>query len=499
MTQEGETTMATGTGGSGRFSRRALVGTGLAGTTMLALPFGSAHRAVAAPRGPLASVPARRQTSATSPDGWRTWLLSSPDELRPAKPGAPDADEVEELVAFQAEPTDERTAAIKKWGTGPAILPWSALTPELHPEFAINGMRQSRNVALLHTAMHDAVLAAWDAQVAYGRPSPAATDDRIVAPAGVDPAKSTYPSEHAAVAGAAATVLAYLFPDAEAGRFDNMATEAAESRLWAGAAFRSDIEAGLALGREIGERAVARGKGDGSDAEFDPATIPTGPGIWQPTPPKFAEVPFEPLGGSWQTWVLASGDQIRPAVPPEYGSPFWQAELAAVQEVVARRTIEQKAAAQWWQSGAGYPLFTGWAHDLILKGGLDLPHASRVLAYLNVGYADAVIAVWDAKFTWWTSRPITEDSELVTAFPTPNYPAYPSGYSAVSGVGELVLGHFFPEAADELAELAWEASRSRTWAGIHYMIDNETGLSMGRRVGRIVNALARADGAADAA
>jgi hypothetical protein len=108
-----------------------------------------------------------------------------------------------------------------------------------------------------------------------------------------------------------------------------------------------------------------------------------------------------------------------------------------------------------------------------------------------------VVAVWDAKFEsgWWTSRPITEDPTLVTAFPTPNYPAYPSGYSAAAGAASIVLGHFFPESAEELANQAWEASKSRCWAGIHYMIDNETGLSMGRQIGRLTNALARADAA----
>jgi len=43
-----------------------------------------------------------------------------------------------------------------------------------------------------------------------------------------------------------------------------------------------------------------------------------------------------------------------------------------------------------------------------------------------VAIADANIAVWDAKYTWWTERPITADPKIVTAFPTPAYPAYPA-------------------------------------------------------------------------
>ena len=173
-------------------------------------------------------------------------------------------------------------------------------------------MPQGRFMAIYHTALHDAAIAAWDAQVAHARPSPGATSDEITPAAGVDPEQPSFPSEHAAVAGAAATVLAYLLPDAAAGRFDALATEAAESRIAAGAAFRSDVEAGLALGQAVGEKAVARAKADGSDAEWDPATMPTGPGFWEPTPPGFVETPLNPLAG-----VLADlgHDQRRPGPP----------------------------------------------------------------------------------------------------------------------------------------------------------------------------------------
>ncbi|MBA3275161.1 MAG: hypothetical protein H0T72_05150 [Chloroflexia bacterium] len=146
----------------------------------------------------------------------------------------------------------------------------------------------------------------------------------------------------------AAAVLGYLLPDAAAARFDDLATEAAESRIAAGAAFRSDVEAGLAIGRAIGERALARAMDDGSDATWDPATRPTGPGIWEPTPPGFVETPAAPLAGSWTPWVLTANDQFRPAPPPEHGTAAWTMELEAVQETVANLTFEQERAALWW-------------------------------------------------------------------------------------------------------------------------------------------------------
>ena len=61
------------------------------------------------------------------------------------------------------------------------------------------------------------------------------------------------------------------------------------------------------------------------------------------------------------------------------------------------------------------------------------------------------------------------------------------------GAGSTVVGHYFPEAADDMADRAWEAAASRAWAGIHYVIDDDIGLTMGRQVGRLVSTLAGAD------
>ena len=50
--------------------------------------------------------------------------------------------------------------------------------------------------------------------------------------------------------GASATALAYLFPR-DAAALNQRAAEAAESRIWAGIHYRSDVDAGLALGRSV--------------------------------------------------------------------------------------------------------------------------------------------------------------------------------------------------------------------------------------------------------
>jgi membrane-associated phospholipid phosphatase len=460
-------------------SRRALVGSGLAATALWGL-------------GSPASI-AARQDATGDPLSWTPWLLESVDEFRPAAPTDPTQAEIDELLDYESRRTDETAAAVMRWGGQPAVIPWVVLGLDLSDEFGFSGPRTARAQALLRTALFDTVLATLDAQGAYSREAPSAADASLTPMDGVDTDAPSFPSLHAAVAGAASTVLTYLFPDAEAGRFDALAAEAAETPLWAGASYPSDVEAGLALGEAIGERAVARGEADGSDATWDGSGQLTGAGTWVPTPPGFAEKPVEPLGGTWQTWVLPSGDAVRPAPPPEYGSPLWQAELEAVQEATANRTLEQVRIVQYWADKGPFRSFTEYALDLIERNRLDDAHTARALALMSVAQADAVIAIWDAKYTWWTSRPITEDPDLDMLLPTPAYPSYPSGFSAVVGSAAVVLAHLFPRAEVDLLESAAEAAAQRCWSGIHYPIDDDIGLEMGYQAGRLVNSVARAD------
>ena len=78
------------------------------------------------------------------------------------------------------------------------------------------------------------------------------------------PNSPSYPSEHAAAAQAAASVLAYLLPG-EAQTFQAMADEAGGSRVQAGVQFPSDYYAGAELGRKVAQQVIAKAKADGSD------------------------------------------------------------------------------------------------------------------------------------------------------------------------------------------------------------------------------------------
>ncbi|GIW03897.1 MAG: haloperoxidase [Thermomicrobiales bacterium] len=468
-----------------RLSRRNLITSALASAgAMMMQP--AAGQATTAP-------------GSANPASWRPWLLVSPDELRPVAPGMPAPAEIDELLDFQAQRTAETASIIAKWATGPAILPWTQLALDLIRIHRPSPVRAARSLALLHVAMYDAMVATFDARAAFPRPSPTTIIQTLTPLGPITPSTSSFPSEHAAIAFAAALTLAELFPKEVTTGLVDLAHEAAMSRLWAGACFQSDIALGEAIGRAVAERALQRAHADGSSRAWDGSGRLSGDGYWQPTPPAFIQEPLDPLAGTWRTWVVPRGDAYRPPPPPPFRSVAWQAELAAVHEAVARRTPEQEAAVMFWAGGPGTVTPAGiWieiSRDLAIAHGLDLPQAARALALTAVALADAFICCWDAKYTYWTARPITADPTLDVLIPTPPFPSYTSGHATASAAAATVLGHLFPDEAEELVAKAEEAKQSRLWAGIHFAIDNDMGATGGRQIGRLVVLRALNDGA----
>jgi hypothetical protein len=462
------------------FSRRDLIGSSLAAAA--AWPLGGSSALGAWQEGP------------SDPTTWHTWILTAPDELRPAAPSDPTAVEIDEVLSLQAALTDEVAATVRQWTLRPAVLPWTELGNAALDEF-FSPIRQYRANGLLQAAMSDAVIAAYDAQEAYQRPATTTFDDRILLLDGVANDRPSFPSAEAAVAGAAEAVLTGLLPDATPGRFAELADEATTALLQAGVAFPSDVAAGLELGRAVGERALALAADDQPGSAWDGNGRLTGPGFWEPTPPEFVDPPQEPLAPTWHLWVLESADQFRPTPPPAFGTPAFQSQLTAVREAVARRTFEQTRAANFWQSGPASIMWDNFAIDLIGRNGLDLPHAARALALTAIAIADAEVAAWDAKYTYWTARPITVDPTLDLLFDTPPFPSFPSAHSTVSNAAAVVLAHLFPDEELDLLALATEAAASRAWGGIHFPIDNDAGQLLGRNVGYLVINVAPEDGA----
>jgi membrane-associated phospholipid phosphatase len=438
---------------------------------------------------------------------WRTWVLSSGDEIPVAPPpaaGSPEAKaEEQELRDAVAKRTPEVADFVKKWSGDdqPLSAPWMEMALEFISAREKDPAASSRAYGLLAVAAYDATVAAWNAKYRYNRPAPDVVE-RLAQP-GPDP---SYPNEHATVAGAASKVLAYLFPERPAPRLDEAAEQAADSRVLAGAARRSDVEAGLDLGHKVAEKVIAYGKADGSDREWDgqrPPGIGRGPQFWEPQPGSVAN-PVSPLAGTWKTWVLTSGRQFRPGPPPAFGSPEFLAQAREVIEAKKTLTEDQKRAAKFWAGGQGTPLPAGVWNQVTIAYLRDLkpthPQAERAMALANVAMADAGIAAWDTKFAYWDPRPENgvQDVGLEKGWEpylvdTPFFPSYISGHSTYSGAIAEVLSFLFPTRTKDFEDKALEASNSRLWGGIHWRKDSEVGLDVGKKVGQAVIERAKTD------
>jgi PAP2 superfamily len=331
-----------------------------------------------------------------------------------------------------------------------AVTRWIDLELETIAAQSVTPPRASRALAHLSSAMYLAALAGGSAP-----------DD--------------------AVAGAASRVLVHLHPD-QAARIEALAGELADTG--------SDA---FLRGRLIGRLLVARAQADGADAVWT-GTPPEGPGFWVPTPPAYVYPPLEPLAGTWRPWNLETGSQFRPGPPPAYGSPQFLAEMREVYEVSRTLTDEQRRIAAYWADGAGTVTPPGhWnviAADLVRAAGWTTLRTAWLFATLNTAQADAFIACWDAKYAYWSLRPVTAIRRLIDPnwlpyLVTPPFPAYVSGHSTTSGAASTVLAAFFPASAAQLQAMAEEAAVSRLYGGIHYVSDNEAGLTLGRRVGGV--------------
>jgi membrane-associated phospholipid phosphatase len=411
---------------------------------------------------------------------WKTWVLTSSDQLR--LPPPPDEAATRAEIAQLKDIAKQRNAGTLEriiwWNAGPPGYRWTSIAI---PPGPANASLHSRIMALLSVAIYDATVAAWDSKYAYNRLRPSAFDPSL-AVALPNPQCPSYPSEHATVAGAASTVLAYLFPD-KADGFKARADEAAQVWVQAGLHYPSDVQAGLELGRAVGSLVVDWAKGDGSD-KIGPVDIPPGACRWT------GINPVTPFAGSRKTWVLSSGSQLRPGPPPDCRSPQGQAELAEVRNYP--RTFETNATAFYWQSGR-----SNWNNVIdqkIFEYRLDTdpPRAARVYALAYIAAYDATVACWDAKYTYWAIRPFMLG--VTPLFPTPNHPSYPAAHGCYSGSISAVLAYLFPHDAIALNALGNEAGESRLWGGIHFRSDIDTGLALGRAIAKLVIERAKKDG-----
>lgn len=316
-----------------------------------------------------------------------------------------------------------------------------------------NGAANWRTLAVLQTAMHDALNAAHPV---YGRWSPAGAGEPAVD--GANP--------EVAMAAAAVEVLSTLHPEREA------ETKAAFASVMAHYPDDASKAAGRRLGSAIGRAAVARRARDG----FEKVHFFTGddrPGRWRPTPSLLETSRTNDI----RPFLFATARDVPALPPPRLGTPLYRQELGETRSLGGRRgsgrTAEQTAAAFFWASQTGQRGFVNLAVRLLAAhpplGGVY--EEAHVMAELTTALADSAIITWNekARFSFW--RPITAiraDGVDVTWEPlieTPPFPEYPSGHATDCYVGAGVLEAAFPDLAGPIVYLSSAAMKPLDGSG----------------------------------
>jgi len=350
--------------------------------------------------------------------------------------------------------------------------------------------RLSRNMAMVHAAIYDAINAIDRRHTAY------AVDIKATPGASIE----------AAAAAAAYGVLTKLYWSQTAA-FD-VALEASLAAIPNGPA-RAD---GIAVGKEVAEKLIALRKDDRSNATVT-YTPKSDPGVYQLTLPAFAPVVL-PHWDSVTPFLLKSGDQFQLAGQPALNSTEFAKDLNEVKTLGAKnsstRTRDQTDAARFW-TASGIVTDNEVARQLSTQKGLSVVENARLFALLNMAGADAYIACWHAKYRYNYWRPvtairnadsagnsgITPDPAWEPLLPTPAHPEYPSGHASYAGATERVLQEFFGDKASfsltdpavkvtrnyqSLSQMGKELEDARVWGGIHYRTAVAHGSELGHHI-----------------
>jgi hypothetical protein len=468
---------------------------------------------------------------------WKTILLTAADEFPLPPPAAittPDyTAQLNEIKSWQANITPEQDRSIRYWSAG-SVLRWNEILRELvakhnlppyqntdgtypapnannplaYPQFPFsNPPYAARAYGYVSAAQYDALVAAWHFKKLYNRAAPYKTDANIKAL--VTPTDlPSYPSENAVIVGVTVELLKLLFPG-DQDFIQQKAEEHKKATIMSGAAVRSDVEAGEALGKAVAGKFVARARADRAGqaggtpadwAKLEQDCIARGETPWLSLEiPK--RPPMLPLYGRVRSFLFDSATcvALRPGPPPSTSGEQMKKETEEIYKMVQNPTREQIRIVHFWADGvATYTPPGHWdaiAADDFIKKNFSEVRWARNMALLNMSMMDAAIVCWATKNLYFNPRPSQINPKIKTLTGTPNFPSYISGHSTFSGAAATVLSYIIPERAEAYTAMANEASLSRMYGGIHFRSDCETGLTVGKNIGNYAVTRGNADGA----
>jgi PAP2 superfamily protein len=378
---------------------------------------------------------------------------------------------------------------------GPAVLDdWGNRFTSLGASVPENALRTQVRTTIAQLAMFDAVNAVLD-----GPYRPFASK----------PSSAPGASPEAAAIRAAYAVALNEFPTRTA-----TIDTAYNVSIAAVAASPSAIADGIVVGEAAAHAVLAARIGDHrDDPDLVGYTPGSGPGVWIPTPPAFAN-PQTPFLQFVTPFGYGDPARFRPHAPPRLHSRKYATDYNEAKEfgraADTTRTAEQSATAVFWSPSAS----ALWSANIrSMASSMDLLTAARFEAVGIAAVTNSLIACWDAKYTYMFWRPVTAiqagdadgnrrteaDPEWAPFIATPSHPEYPAAHTTV-GAGALAFytawfeTDQFPLAFKgnagavrnytSVAEIHAEEGNARVWGGMHWRNSTEVGTALGRRVGR---------------
>ena len=311
--------------------------------------------------------------------------------------------------------------------TGPAALDdWGNRFRSLGASVLENPLRTQVRTTIAQLAMFDAVNAVLD-----GPYRPFASK----------PVSASGASPEAAAIRAAYIVALNEFPTKTA------TIQSAYSTSIAGVpAGPVAITDGIVVGEAAANAVLAARVGDHrDDPELEGYTPGSGPGVWMPTPPAFAN-PQTPFLRFVTPFGYDDPARFRPKAPPALDSMTYTVDYNEIQDLgratETNRTADQSATALFWSPSAS-ALWT--ANVRSVASSMDLLTAARFEAIGIAAVTNALIAVWDAKYTYMFWRPVTAiragdtdgnagtepDTAWTPFIVTPSHPEYPAAHTTV--------------------------------------------------------------------
>ncbi len=373
------------------------------------------------------------------------------------------------------------------------VSDWNDKTVAFAVDYKIGPAPAERMAAMVHLAVFDAVNSI----------------DRKYNPYLTQLPASPNTSREAAAAAAAATVLAGIHPAAQG------ELKAMLSNYLAAIPDSPAKSEGIRLGETVAAKVLEARAGDGAKAA-DTYRPRTTPGVYIPTAPTWA-----PQWPGVKPFALTSGSQFRPAPPVALTSERWATDYNEMRQfgglASTKRSAKQTEDARFWLTVDGrvyYPI----VGQLAAARKLSVIDSARLFALTAMARADALIAVFDAKYHYEFWRPVTairngdndgnaateRDAAWQPIGPTPMHPEYPCAHciasASLAAVVETVLGSAdIPEVSitspsapgithrwTNLRAFVNEVSEARIWAGFHWRFSTEVGRDMGYRIGEYV-------------